>query len=98
MRRSRRGQKKNPATGAGSSYAQASFGLAGRHIGRTRALLALSDFEIHRLALIERGGARRFDLRMVDKQICAAIRRANEAKSLTYIEPFYGTFCHVSFS
>jgi hypothetical protein len=91
-------RKKPRQCGAGSLYAQASFGLAGRHVGRTRALLALSDFEIDRLAFIEGGGTRRFDLRVVDKQIFAAIRRANEAKSLTYIEPFYGTFCHVFFS
>jgi hypothetical protein len=92
------GRKKPRPCGAGLLYAQASFDLAGRNVGRTRAFLALSDFEIDRLALIEGGGTRRFDLRMVDKQIFAAVRRGDEAKSLTGIEPFHGTFCHVFFS
>lgn len=92
------GRKKPRPCGAGLPYAQASFDLAGRNVGRTRALFALPDFEIDRLPLIERSVACRFDLRMVDKQIRAAIRRGNKAKSLTRIEPFYGTFCHVSFS
>lgn len=92
------GRKKPRHCGAGLVYAQASFGLAGRNVGRTRAFLALSDFEIDRLTFIERGAARRSDLRVVDEQIRATIRRGNEAKSLTCIEPFHGTFCHVSFS
>jgi hypothetical protein len=91
-------RKKPRHCDAGFLYAQASFGLTGRHAGRTRAFLALSDFAIDCLAFIEGGGTRRFDLRMVDKQILAAIRGANKTKSLTCIEPFYGTFCHVSFS
>ena len=84
--------------GEGLLHAQASFGLTRPNVGRARALLALSDFEIDCLALIERNVARRFELRMVDEQIRAAIRRPDEAESLTCIEPFYGTFCHVSFS
>lgn len=72
--------------------------VTGRHVGRTRALLARSDFEIDRLALMERSIARRFDLRVVHKQIRAAIRRADKAKSLTCIELFHGTFCHAFFS
>lgn len=92
------GRKKPRHCGAGLPYAQASFGLAGRHAGRTRALLPLSDFKIDRLALIERRVACRFDLRVVHKQIRATIRRADKAVSLTCIEPFYCAFCHVFFS
>lgn len=78
--------------------AQAFFASAGPNIGRTRALLALSDFEIDRLALIEGGIATRPDLRMVDEQILAAIRRADEAESFVGVEPLHDTLCHVFFS
>jgi len=90
--------EKNPAIGAGLVYAQASFGLAERYIGRTRSFFPLSDFEIDRLTLTESGVTRRFDLRVVNKQIRATVRRADKAESLAFVEPFYGTFCHVFFS
>jgi hypothetical protein len=90
--------RKNPAIGAGLPFAQASFGLAGCNVGRTRAFLPLSDFELDRLTLTESGITRRFDLRVVDKQVRATIRGADEAKSLTFVEPFHCSFCHVFFS
>lgn len=90
--------EKNPAIGAGLPDAQASFGLAGRNVGRTRAFFPLSNFELDRLTLTERGVTRRFDLRMVDKQVLAAVRRADKAKTLTFVEPFHCSFCHVFFS
>jgi hypothetical protein len=56
--------------------------LARNYVGRAGALLALSDFELDLLPFIERGVAGRLDLRMVDKQIFAAVVRDYEAKSL----------------
>jgi len=93
-----RGQKKSPAIAAGPSYAQILLGLARGDVVRTRALLALSDLEIDRLALIERGVALGLDLRVMDKQIFSAIRRADKAKPLACVEPLHCTFCHEFFS
>jgi len=92
------GPEKSPAIDAGPSYTQTLVRLARGDVRRTRAPFALSDFEIDRLALIERGVTLGFDLRVVDEQVFAATSRANKAKSLTGIEPFYCTFCHEFFS
>jgi len=59
-----------------------SLGLAGDYVGRTRAFFALPDLEFHLLAFVERCIARRLNLRVVDKQIFAAIIRVNKAESL----------------
>lgn len=92
------GYEKGPANGAGPSCACAWWGLAGGDVGRAGAFLALSDFEVHRLALIEGGIALRLDLRMVDEQIVAATGRADETKSLALVEPLYCSCCHVFIS
>ena len=77
-----RGQKKGPTVRAGPFHALVWLGLAGGDAVRARALLALSDFEVDRLALIEGGVALGFDLRVVDKQVFSTIRRANESETL----------------
>jgi hypothetical protein len=43
----------------------------------------LTDLELDLLAFIERRIAGRLDLRVVDKQVVAAIIRVDEAKTLT---------------
>jgi len=94
-----RGKKKTPELSRGFLITlRPPSALAGRNVGRTGTLLAFSDFKVDRLAFVEGGIARGFDLRVVDKQVLAAVRRADEAESLVCVEPFYSTFCHVFFS
>ena len=52
------------------------------YVGRTRALLALSDLELDLLAFIQRCIACCLDLRVMDKQVIAAIVRGNKTISL----------------
>jgi hypothetical protein len=72
--------------------------LAWDYIGRTWTFLALSDLELNLLAFIERSIARCLDIRVVDKQIFAAIIWINKAKTLACIEPFHCTCTHLCFS
>ena len=59
------------------------FRLAGNYIGRARTFFAFSDLEFDLLAFIERCVAGRLNLRVVNKQIVAAIVRLDETESLT---------------
>ena len=59
------------------------FRLARNYIGRAWAFFAFSDLEFDTLAFIERCVAGCLDLRMMDKQIVAAVVRLDETESLT---------------
>jgi len=75
---------KDPVLGrALRNFLRLTVWLARNYVGRAGTLFALSNFELDLLAFIERGVAGRLDLRMVDKQILAAVVRDYEAKSLT---------------
>ena len=72
--------------------------LAGNYVRRTGTFFALSHLKVDLLAFFERSIALGFNLRVVDKQIVAAIIRVNEAESLAWIKPFYRTFAHLCLS
>ncbi len=81
---SRYNQKKGPAKRQGLSILSSIVvRLARDYVGCAWAFLALSDLEINLLAFIERCVAGCLDFRVMDKQIVAAVIRANKAKSLT---------------
>src|SRR5690606_13581250 len=52
-----------------------------------RALLALHDIELHRLAFLQALEAVRLNRRMVDEAVLAPVLRRDEAESLVVIEP-----------
>lgn len=71
-----------------------SFKLAGDDVRRTRAFFALSDLELHLLALIKRGVAAHLDFRMMNEQILAGIIGGDKSKTFASVEPFYCTCTH----
>ena len=87
--------KKRPCGPAGPCGSQAFVCLARDNVGRTRALLALSNLKLYLLTFIKGCVALSPDLGVVDEQIFAAIVRVNEAKTFTCIEPFYCTCAHL---
>jgi len=60
----------------------------------TRAFFALADLELNLLVLVEGGIAACLDLRMMHKQIGAAVVGANKSVTLARIKPFYCTCTH----
>jgi hypothetical protein len=59
------------------------LGLEGDYVGRAGAFFALSDFELHLLAFVERCIARCLNIRVMDKKIFATVVRVDKTKSLT---------------
>ena len=59
------------------------FRLARNYIGRARAFFAFSDLEFNFLAFIERCVPGCLNLRVVNKQIVAAVVWLDETESLT---------------
>ena len=57
--------------------------LSGDYVGRTWAFFTLSNLELDLLPFIKSGVAVHFNIRVVDKQVIAAIIRDNKTVSLT---------------
>ena len=70
------------------------FELAGDDVGRTRAFFALSDLELHPLAFLKTGVARRLDLRVMNEQIILGVIGFDKTKAFFPIKPFYCTLSH----
>ena len=70
------------------------FTSDGTHLCCLGAFAPLTYVILHGLTIRE--GTKSFsgDVRMVHKQISAAVLRRNESKSLLFIKPFNRTFCH----
>src|SRR5690606_18805505 len=59
-----------------------------------RALLALHDFELHPLVLVQRAEAVHRDGGVVNEDVCVTAVLSDEAEALLAVEPLDGSLCH----
>jgi hypothetical protein len=63
---------------------------------RLRTFGPLFDLELDALVILERTMSATTDLGVVDEQIFSTAVGSDKAKALIAVEPFDGSFCHIS--
>ena len=91
--------KKKASRESRGLYSGLIFGVLLRDdVDGTGAFFALTDIERHRLAFLKVGVAAHLNLRMMNKQLFAAIIGDDESKSFFAVKPLYFTCTHCNSS